>query len=109
LNLQSVNDVRQTELHTAEPLVLEPNCYEVDITNEKLKRYKLPGIHQILAEIIQTGGSTLCSEIHKLTNFIWNNEELQQQCNGPINASIYKKSDTNKCNIYRRISMLPTT
>jgi len=29
LNVYGVNDIRQTELHTAEPLVLEPRAFEV--------------------------------------------------------------------------------
>jgi hypothetical protein len=29
LNVHGVNDVRQTEMHTAEPLVSESSCYEV--------------------------------------------------------------------------------
>ena len=28
LNIHEVNDVRQTELHTAEPLVLEPSAFD---------------------------------------------------------------------------------
>jgi hypothetical protein len=38
LNVHGVNDVRQTELHTAEPLASEPNYFEVEIAIEKLKR-----------------------------------------------------------------------
>jgi hypothetical protein len=58
LNVHGVNDVRQTEIHTAEPLVSEPSSVEVEIAIEKLKRYKLPGIDQILAELIEVGGNT---------------------------------------------------
>ena len=36
------SDVRQTEIHTAEPQVSE-----VEMAIEKLKRHKLPGIDQI--------------------------------------------------------------
>jgi hypothetical protein len=38
------NDFRLTEIHAAEPLVLEHSSFEVEIDVEKLKRYKLPGI-----------------------------------------------------------------
>jgi hypothetical protein len=69
--MYSVNDVRQTEVHTAEQLVPEPNSFEVEIAIEKLKRYKSQDIDQILAELIQAGGNTSCSKIHKL-NSIWN-------------------------------------
>jgi hypothetical protein len=44
-----------------------------------LKRFKSPGIYQILAELIQAGGEILCSKIHKLINSIWNKEELPDQ------------------------------
>jgi hypothetical protein len=33
---------------------------------------------QIAAELIQAGGKTLCSEIHKLISSVWNKEELPQ-------------------------------
>jgi hypothetical protein len=48
--------ILQTEIHTVEPLVPEPSSSEVEIAIEKLKRYKSPGIDQILAELIQAGG-----------------------------------------------------
>jgi hypothetical protein len=48
------------------PLVPESSSSEVEITIEKLKSYKSPGIDQIPAELIQAGGNTLLSEIHKL-------------------------------------------
>jgi hypothetical protein len=77
LNVCGVSDVRRTEIHTAEPLVPEPSSFEVEIATEKLKRYKSPGIDQIPAELIQAGGNTLCSEIHKLINCIWNKKNCQ--------------------------------
>jgi hypothetical protein len=55
LNVHGVNDVRQTELHTAEPLVAEPSAFEVEMAIEKLKRHKSPGIVQIQAELIKAG------------------------------------------------------
>jgi hypothetical protein len=76
LNVHGVNDVRQTEIHTPEPLVPEPSSSEVENAIEKFKGYKSPGIDQIPAELIQAGGNTLCSEIHKCINCIWNKEEL---------------------------------
>ena len=35
LNIHGVNGVRQTELHTAEPLVPEPSAFGVELTIEK--------------------------------------------------------------------------
>jgi hypothetical protein len=56
LNVHSVSDVRQIEVHTAEPLVPGPNCLQVEITNAKLKKYKSPGSDQILAELMHDAG-----------------------------------------------------
>jgi hypothetical protein len=44
LNVNGVNDVRQTEIHRAEPLVPEPSDPEFEMAIEKLKRPKSPGI-----------------------------------------------------------------
>jgi len=37
LNVHGVKDVRQTEIRTAEPLVLEPNASDVELATEKPK------------------------------------------------------------------------
>jgi hypothetical protein len=71
-----VNDVRQIGIHTAEPLVPDPNSFDSEIAIGKLKNFKLPGNGQILAELIQAGGETLHSEIHKLINPVWSKEEI---------------------------------
>jgi hypothetical protein len=42
------NNVRQTEIHTAEPIVPEPNAVEVEMTIEKVKKM----------QITSTSGST---------------------------------------------------
>ena len=65
LNVHGVNDVRQTDIHTAEPLVPKPSASEVQLVIEKLKSHKSPGIDQIPAELIKAGRRTICHEIHK--------------------------------------------
>ena len=37
-------NVRQGEMHTAEPLVPEPSAFDVEMTDEKLKRRKSTGL-----------------------------------------------------------------
>jgi hypothetical protein len=74
LKVRGDNDVKQAEIHTAEPLVPETSAFEVEMAIEKLKRYKSPGIDQIPAELIKAGGSEICSEIQKLINSVWNKE-----------------------------------
>ena len=46
-NIHEINDVIQTEIHTAEPLVPEPSVSEFELAIEKLKSHKSPGIDQI--------------------------------------------------------------
>ena len=46
-NVRGVNDVRQTETHTAEPLLREKSAFEEEMTTEKLKSHRSPGIVQI--------------------------------------------------------------
>jgi hypothetical protein len=75
LNVNIANDVRQIEVHTAEPLLLGPSRIEVEIAIAKLK-YKSPGSDQIQTELIQARCETLVSEIHNLINAVWNKEEL---------------------------------
>jgi hypothetical protein len=59
LNVRNVSDVKQIEVHMAEPLVQSPSRLEVEIFIAKLKKYKSPGSDQIPAELIQGGGEML--------------------------------------------------
>jgi len=65
LNVLGINDVRQTEIHTAEPLVSEPSAFEDEMAIEKLKSHKSPCIDQILAELFKVRGRTIHYEIYK--------------------------------------------
>jgi hypothetical protein len=63
----------------AEPKVPGPSPFDIESAIAKLKRYESPGTDQILAELIQTRGEALRSEIHTLVNSIWNKEEIPDQ------------------------------
>jgi hypothetical protein len=108
LYVHGINYVRQTEVHTAEPLVPESSAFEVEMAIEKLKRHKSPGIVQILAELIKAGGRIIRSEIHKLIISTWNKEELPVQWKESVIVPIYKKGDKIDRSNYRRISLLST-
>ena len=101
LNVHGVRDVRQTETHTAEPLVPEPSAFEVELAIEKLKSHKSPGIDQIPAELIKEGGRTIYYQIHKLIVSIWNKEELREEWKESIIVPIHKKGDKTDCNNYK--------
>ena len=106
--MHGVSDVRQMEIHTAEPPVPEPSAFEVELATEKVKSHKSPGIHHIPAELIKTGGRTICSEIHKFIISVCNKEELPEQWKESIIVPIYRKGDKTDCSNYRDISLLPT-
>jgi hypothetical protein len=60
-------------MRTDETLVMETSSIKVKITTVNPKRYKSPGIDHMSAELIQAGGNTLRSEIHRLINSVYNN------------------------------------
>jgi hypothetical protein len=101
LNVHGVGGVRQTEMHTAEHLLPEPSAAEVKVAIGKLKRYKSPGVDQSPGELIQAGGETLCSEIHKLMKLIWHKEELSHQWKESIVVHLHhEKGDKTDCSNY---------
>jgi hypothetical protein len=93
LTIHGVHDVRQTEVHTAEPPVPEPSAFEVEIAIEKLKRHKSLGIDQIPADLIKAGGRIIQSGTHKLIISFWNKEQLPEEWKESVIVPIYKKGD----------------
>jgi hypothetical protein len=93
LNLHNVSDVRQLEVHTAEPSVPGSSLLEAEIAIAKVKKYKLPGSDQILAELIQAGGEILLYAIHKLVNSVWNKEKLSDQWKRSIIVPVHKNGN----------------
>jgi len=63
LNVHGFNDVRQTEIHTAEPLAPQPSGFEVQNGIGKLKGHKSPSIDQIPEEFITAGVGPIRYEI----------------------------------------------
>jgi len=108
-NVHGVKDVRQAEIHTAEPLVPEPSATEFELAIDKLKSHKSPGFDQISAELIKAGGRTIFLEIHKLIISIWKKEKLPEEWKESIIIPIHEKGDKADCSNYRGISFLPTT
>ena len=52
-NAYGVNDVRHVEIHTE---VSRLSAFEFELANEKLKSHTSPGINQIPAEFVKSGG-----------------------------------------------------
>jgi hypothetical protein len=99
LKVQRVKDVGQAEIHTAEPLVPEPSASEVELAMEKLKSHKSPSTDQIPAELIKTGGRTICLEIQKHITSNWKKEELPAEWKESIIVPIHKKGHKTDCSM----------
>jgi hypothetical protein len=84
MNVHSVSDVRQTAIHTAEPLVPCLSCLESENAIAKLMKYKSSA-----AELFQAG-EILLPAIHKILNSIWNQEQLSEQWKMSITVPIKK-------------------
>jgi hypothetical protein len=108
-NVRGINDVRLTDIQTAEPLVPEPSAFEIELAIEKRKRHKSPGVDQIPAELIKVCSRTIHSEIHKRIDFIWNKGKLPEEKNESIILQIYTKSDKTGCSNYRVVLFSSTT
>ena len=109
-SVHGFSDVRQTEIHTAEPQVSEPSAVEFDLAIGKLKSHKSPGIYRNPAALFKSGGSIIRCEIHKRIIVIWKKEELPEEWKESIMVTIYKMGDKIYCSNYRGLSFcqLPT-
>jgi hypothetical protein len=100
LNVQGTRKLRQTKIHTAEPLVFEPSTSEVEMAIEKVKGHKSPSIDQIAAEFIKSGGRTICYEsINVLMRFGISGIALRVK--ELIIVPVYKKAHKTDCSDYR--------
>jgi hypothetical protein len=52
LHVHWLSDVKQVEIHTAEPLVPDRSPFEVEIAIAKFQKYKSSGSDQIPAELM---------------------------------------------------------
>jgi len=99
-------NVRQTEIHTAEPLVPELSAFEVKMAIEKLKNEVLIKSQQ---NWLKHGVEQLTLYIHKFLNSIRNNEELSEDWKESIIVPTARRDDKTDCCNYRGLSLLSTT
>jgi hypothetical protein len=59
LNMHNISNVRQIDLHIAQPLLSGPSRLEVEIAIANLKKFKSPRTDQISAELFAAGGEIL--------------------------------------------------
>ena len=94
-----INDVRKTEIQTAEPLVSEPNTYEVEMANEVSKDTN----QQILIKFQQIWLKQDV-EIYVQRQLL----PLRRKCLSSVIVDIYSKGDKTDCNTYWAMSLLTT-
>jgi hypothetical protein len=80
-----------------------------ELTIEKLKSHKSPGVDQIPVEMIKAGGRTIRCVIHNLIISIWNKEEVSEEGKDSIVVPIYNMGDKADCSNYNGISLLPAS
>lgn len=88
---------RKYEYIRAGPLVSEVSHFDVEIVIAKLQKYESPGSDHVPAELIQPGGETVHSEIHKFITSVWNKEELPDRWMESIVVPIQKKGGKTEC------------
>jgi hypothetical protein len=99
LNVRCVSDVRQIDIHAAEPLVPGPSPSELEVATANTTSYKQPSSDQVPVELIQAGDETLWSEdpkLHYIPNSIWIKEKLPNRWKESSIVPIYKQDDTSK-------------
>jgi hypothetical protein len=64
------------------------------------KKDTSPGVDQTLAELIEAGGRTIHSEIHKHINSVCNKVELSEQWKESVIVPASKKGDRTDCSNY---------
>jgi hypothetical protein len=83
--------------------VPQPSALSVEMADEILKRYKLPGIDQMPAELIQARGRKMLWRSINFLILFCNKEELLQQWKDSNIAPSYKKNDKTDRSNFRGI------
>ena len=102
--MHGVKAVGQTEIHTAEPLEIDPSASEFELAIDKLKSHKSPSFDQISAELIKTDGRKICLGVLKVITRIWKKEKPPEEWKESIIVPIHKTGYKRNCSNYRRIS-----
>ena len=74
-------DVRQSEIHTAEPLVPGPSAFKVEMAIGNIIWPKSPGIDQIPAELIKAGGRIITLRLTHLLILFGTRRNCLRSCN----------------------------
>jgi len=109
LNLHGINKVRQTETHTLDPLLPKPSCFELQITIERLKSYKTPGIDHVQAALFKQEGIYYVLRCTNVLILFWTRKNCHSSGRNPLLYLFVKGGDKIDCNNYTGKSQLLTT
>lgn len=65
-------DVTQKEIHANCAMSKRDKLSEPELPITQLKTYESPDTDRILGKLRLAGGKTLCSDVYKLANSVWN-------------------------------------
>ena len=105
LNVHRFKDVRQKEIHAAEPHLSQPSAFEFQLAIEKLKSHKSTGIDKIPADLIKGAVKQFTTLSRNLFLF----GKRRKGWKVSIFVPIYRKDDKADCNNDKGISLLPAT
>ena len=79
---------------------------EVEYALKRLKQGKRPEPDGVFAEVLQSGGDVLMSEIHKLCEQAWQEETIPEEWTKSVIVTLPKKSDLADCTNCRTLSLI---
>ena len=82
---------------------------EVESAIRALKIGKSPGFDNIPAELLKSGGNILITIFTDICNKIWETEICPSDWTKSLIISIHKKGSQQKCENYRKISLISKT
>jgi hypothetical protein len=108
LNVHRVSNVRQIEIHTAEPLVSDRSSLEVEVAVAKLKRYKSPCSYQMWARTSRKTPPSIikdtCFLFRYLTiDVLLSRARLLREC---VYRSLPNNGYTRHCILYNKYTVL---
>jgi hypothetical protein len=95
-------------LSAVKPLVPKPSLFKDEIAIANLKEYKMSGIGQIAAEIIEAKSGIIPSEIHKFTNSVWNGKNCLSSGRSLLLHQFINIKENHCCQIHKKCIQYPS-
>ena len=83
-----------------------PTRKEIAEAVESLKLFKAAGPGEIMAEVLQAGGTAVVDWMHRIIQKVWRTERVVEEWRMSTIVPLLKKGDVEVCDNYRGISLL---